>query len=384
MLSEANFLGQLSWVLESDSVCMALTHAGAHLAPVRYFRNRANPVQPYHISPWQGENHGLPGGTPDAIFRGDFFCLPFGKTEPELAMCNHGLTSAARWSFVRADSRNGLHSLEIEMKNALGAATVTRRFFLIDSENVIYDLTSVNGLSGEYTLGHHAVLRTPRREGALLVSTSPQVFGMTFPGPFADTANGERQSLAYGAEFTDLISVPSIVSEGAPVNCSSFPARAGFGDLLQVAVAADPGKPAWTTAVNTEEGYLWFSLRDPVFLPSTILWIEHYSRQSFPWNGRNCSLGLEDVCSYFDMGSAKSSARNEFSQRGIKTVQSFQSQKTFELRYAQGVALIPDRFGRVRHMKCDDNTVSFIDEDELTVIIRVQTRFLFGGALAKS
>jgi hypothetical protein len=35
-------------------------------------------------------------------------------------------------------------------------------------------------------------------------------------------------------------------------------------------------------------------------------------------------------------------------------------------------------------MKCDDNTVSFIDEDELTVIIRVQTRFLFGGALAKS
>ena len=384
MLSETNFLGHASWVLESDSVCMALTHAGAHMAPVHFLRDHASPVQPYHISPWQREKHGLPAGTPDAVFRGDFFCLPFGKTEPELAMCDHGLTSAGQWSFVAADSRNGLHSLEIEMKNALGSATVTRQFFLIDGENVIYDRTSVTGLRGKYTLGHHAVLRTPRREGALLVSTSPRIFGMTFPGPFANTAKGERQALAYGAEFTDLIAIPSIVPEGAPVNCSSFPARPGFGDLLQVAVTADRCKPAWTAAVNTEDGYLWFSLRDPVYLPSTILWIEHYSRQSFPWNGRNRSLGLEDVCSYFNLGSARSRAPNEFSRRGIKTVHSFQSKKTFELRYAQGVAPIPNRFGRVRHMKCDNNTVSFIDENELTVTIRVQIPFLFGGALAKS
>jgi hypothetical protein len=381
MLTEVRILGQASWLLESDSVRLAVTRAGAHLAPVHFFCDEAASVQPYHISPWQDRVGGLQEGTPHAVFRGDFFCLPFGHAEPQLGIGAHGRTAGARWSIANAESHDGVHTLQIVMENALGSGVVTRRFFLCDGENVVYDLTTVTELRGKFTFGHHAVARTPKQNEALLVSTSRQIFGMTYPGSFADAAQGERQSLALGAEFTSLKSVPAIDSDSPPVDCTRFPTRLGFGDLLQIAVAADPGKPAWTAAVNTEEGYLWYSLRNPALLPSTIFWIENCSRQKFPWNGENCSLGLEDVCSYFDKGSKASSNPNAFSQRGVETCYEFRPEQEFCIPYAQGVIRVPDRFGYVQHTHFDRASVSFTDENGIIVTAPIQTGFLFGQPL---
>jgi len=383
MLSEEIILGQPSWVLVSDEVYAAVTEAGAHLAPVTFFRNQVSKVLPYHISPWQGQVNGLLEGSSDAVLRGDFFCLPFGKPEPSDGMYAHGKTAGARWSFMDSESKEGLHSLRIFMENALHLATVTRQFLLCDGENVIYDSTSISGLDGAFPLGHHAVLRTPEQSQALLVSTSTQVFGMTFPAPFAAVEKGERQSLAIAAEFDSPKSVPSIDGNSGSIDCSAFPFRRGFGDLLQVAVEARCGQPAWTAAVNTQEGYLWFSLRDPALLPSTIFWIENCNRHSFPWNGRNCSLGLEDVCSYFDFGVSASRAPNVFSRRGIKTVQKFDRDQTFQLQYIQGAIRVPQGFRHVQDVRCDDGSATFVDVNGITATAAVQAGFVFGDHLKR-
>ena len=55
-----------------------------------------------------------------------------------------------------------------------------------------------------------------------------------------------------------------------------------------------------------DEGFLWFSLKDPAVLPMTMLWMENHGRHFPPWNGRNCCLGLEDLCGYFAGGYAPS------------------------------------------------------------------------------
>src|SRR5581483_1019207 len=102
-------------------------------------------------------------------------CLPFGYAEPGLEMRSHGRTAGQPWTLEEAKSQSGVHSLQVAMDNALQSARVTRRFLLRDGENVIYDLTAVEGLDGTYTIGHHAVLRTPQRDGSLLVSTSRQI-----------------------------------------------------------------------------------------------------------------------------------------------------------------------------------------------------------------
>ncbi|MGP8251234.1 MAG: hypothetical protein ACLQHF_04320 [Terracidiphilus sp.] len=348
------------------------------MAPVSFGVNDDVPILPYHISPWQGQENDFLSGTPEAVLRGDFFCLPFGRKDENISGPNHGNTSGSVWELVDSQTQHGVSRLRITMAGALGAASVTREFFLRDGENVVYDLTSIVRLEGAFPLGHHAVLRTPRKENSLLVSTGEIRYGMTFPGEFADPQQGAQQSLAVGAEFVELENLPSYKDHGVSLDCSRFPARRGCSDMVQVAPAVKRGEPAWTTAVNTEESYLWFSLRDPSLLPSTVVWIENCARQSSPWDGKNCSLGLEDVCSYFDQGTSASRKPNEFSSRGIPTTQSFSSQLVHEVPYIQGAVHVPPEFKHVRTVLCDHGSATFTDCNGLSVTTPVRTGFVFG------
>lgn len=381
MFAEETIAHQPSWVLESDCVRMAVTQAGAHLAPVYFFSNEASPVQPYHISPRQGEIPGLAESCSEAVLRGDFFCLPFGRAESARdSLYSHGRTAGYPWRLVGALSAGGLHTLQIAMDEALRSAQVTREFFLRDGENVIYDRTSVRGLEGAFPIGHHAVLRTPEGNARLLLSTAKIQFGMTYPGAFAQPEAGEHQALAIGAHLKSLAAVPSLGGSEV-VDCSAYPARCGCSDLLQVAVDPDPGQPAWSVAVSPEERYLWFSLRDARMLPSTIVWMENCGRQSAPWNGRTRLLGIEDVCSYFDCGITASRLPNVFSQHGVATVHQFQSHPICRISYVQGVMRIPQGFGRVQRVVCHSSRASFFDVQGRTAEAKVQTSFLYGEDL---
>ena len=360
---------------------MALTQVGAQMAPV-YFDLPLKPaVQPFYVSPWQCEDHSYLDGRSEGPLRGDFFCLPFGKADPGDGAPAHGRTSSSRWSFSGHRSKAGVHEIRIHLENALQSAAVTREFFLRDGETVVYDRTTVTNLAGVHTMGHHAVLRVPVRESGLLVSTSKLGFGMTYQGSFADPANGEYQSLAIGVELADLSSVPSIFKRFPNVDCSRYPTRRGFTDLLQIGIETEKGQPAWSAAVNCEEGYLWFSLRDPALLPSTILWIENGGRHRPPWSGRNCCLGIEDVCSLFDTGSMESSTANPFSERGIKTAHQFENERPVVIPYIQGVASTPSGFSHVHTVRCEENRVTFADSAGREACAGLQAGFVFGEQL---
>lgn len=378
MLQQEAIYGQNSWLLASDSVQMAVTHKGAQMAPVLFRSQLGRPIQPYHISPWQQEPSQVPDGASEAILRGDFLCLPFGYAEPELSMHAHGRAAGQLWKLERVSEQNGLHCLQIGMEHALRAARLTRRYLLRDGENVVYSLDAVQDLGGRYTIGHHPVLRTPRSPQALLVSTSPLRFGMSFPKPFTTPGSDERQALAIAATFDNTAQVPAFEGNGKTVDCSRYPARPGTSDLLQIALDCPPGQPAWTAAVNTEKNYLWFSLRDSALLPSTIFWIENCGRQSAPWKRRNCSLGLEDICGYFDLGSEISRQPNAFSERGIPTVQTFHPQQPFVLPYIQGAVDLPPGFGPVVEADFEPGRLRFGDQNGLHVTIAVDTEFVFG------
>ena len=381
MLVEDSVFGQSSWILESDCVRLGVTKVGAHMAPVSFNFNSSEPMLPYYISPWQGEDTSTLIGTPDAVLRGDFFCLPFGRSDQqESGSPNHGRTSAGRWNLVDSQAEGGISSLRIEMEDALGPAKVTRVFFLRDGENIVYDLTLIAELEGSFPFGHHAVLRMPRKQRSMLVSSGEIAYGMTFSGKFAEPKIGGRQSLAPATEVLDLAEVPSY-NRKKLFDCSRYPARRGCTDMLQLSAFIRHGEPAWTTAVNTEEGYLWFSLRDASLLPSTILWIENCARKRFPWNGRGCSLGLEDVCSYFDLGTLASRQPNEFSAQGIRTAHTFDPQRVFELPYIQGAVRVPLDFKHVRNVTCDHSTATFTDCNGLSVSTPVSSNFLFGECL---
>lgn len=79
-VATTHIVGRDSWLFGNDSVRVALTHDGGHMAPVTFFLPNKLIAEPYYVSPWGAEDLDVPADEPCVKFlRGDFFCAPFGN-----------------------------------------------------------------------------------------------------------------------------------------------------------------------------------------------------------------------------------------------------------------------------------------------------------------
>lgn len=340
---------QPSWILESPQVRLAVTKVGGQMAPVTFLRDSEKPVQPYHISPWQTEGlKDLPAPVLTAL-RGDWFCLPFGGNGTEFRQEKHpphGEVAGAAWSHVDTRHAGGRHTLVLAFEPQVRQGRITKELTLVDGHNAVYSRHLVTGFAGPAPCGHHATLAMPDATGVFRVSTSPIEFGMTNPSRFSDPAQGEYQSLAIAAPFTDLARVPLLERGAGAADLTRLPARRGHADLVQV--VNKPEGTAWTCATRTDEGWLWYALKDPRVLRSTLFWIENHGRHGSPWNGRNNCLGLEDVCAFFADGLVPSIEPNVLSKQGVRTAITLDAARPTEIRYAQGAVRVPEGFDEVK------------------------------------
>ncbi len=368
-------------ILSSDTVTLHITMEGGHMAPVVFFPGSPHPIQPYYISPWQDEP-GQPDEPVLRMLRGDFFCCPFGASPPWRGERHrvHGEPAYARWTGPRVIRKGAVVELSVAMETNVRPGRITKQLALRDGESVIYSQHTLEGYRGRMPLGHHAMLAPPDR-GVLRISTSPIRFGYTAPRVSAYTSGGEYYALARGARFTRLDRVPTIWKDEPATDCSVFPAREGFVDILSVYAAASH-RTAWTCAVASDAGYLWFSLKDPSVLPATTMWMENRGRHHPPWNGRNCCIGLEDLCSYHGEGLGASVGPNPIRALGIPTSVALHPKRPTVIRYIQGVARIPRSFDRVRKATFGTDRVTFMADSGDVVEVSVRHRFLFDGLLA--
>jgi hypothetical protein len=138
--------------------------------------------------------------------------------------------------------------------------------------------------------------------------------------------------------------------------------------------------PAWTTAVNTKQRYLWFSLKDPALLPATIFWMSNGGRHMAPWNGRNCCIGLEDVCGHFADGIKPSATKNPINQAGFATAVKLTKAKPTVVPYIQGCMPTPAGFDCVASVEFDPGRVTFHSESGKAVSAVVHHEFLAGAS----
>lgn len=382
-LSQGQTESQSTWTLASDQVELQVTRLGAQTAPVTFYRNETNPVRPYYVSPWQGERRDLSAVPVLVPLRGDFFCLPFGGNAKEFRGERHpphGETAGSPWTLVRRRDRDGVHALDLALATQVRPGRVKQTIALKDGENVVYKRTTIEGFAGPASMGHHAILALPADERALLISTRPFAFGMTAPFLFSDPAKREYQALAIGARFTDLARVPSRFRDEGDQDCSAFPARRGYADLLQTFSTHGAG-PDWLAAVNTRDGYLFYTLKDAAVLPARTLWMENHGRHGAPWDGRNACLGVEDTCSFFDLGVAESAASNAVSALGIPTAHELKRGRPFHVNYIQGAIRVPPGFGNVARAEFDPDRATFHSITGQTATARVDVRFLTTGQL---
>lgn len=331
--------GQPSVPVTSDLVTAFVTVRGGHLGPVS-FQLPSQVVQPFSIAPWAEET--LDPKTAQMIrsLRGDFFCAPFGGNETSYEGERHpphGDTANLDWD-LRAEGLSILGDLELRTRRGHVGKTITLR----RGETNLYLAHEISGMSGALNYGHHAMLRfdSPGR-----LYTSPFLRGQVLPTPFENPAQGGYSSLRPGGRFESLCEVT--MSDGKVADLSKFPAREGFEDLVMI--SADPKSLlAWNAVVFPEQGYMWFSLRDPGSLASTVLWHSNGGRHYAPWNGRHRAvLGVEDVTSYFHYGLAESCAPNPVSEEGIPTCVKLRPDQTFHVPYIMGVAPLPSGFEEI-------------------------------------
>jgi hypothetical protein len=371
-----------SWVIENDAVRMALTLKGGHMAPVTFFQKSDAPVQPYYVSPWQGEGLSVQPAVLGPL-RGDFFCMPFGgdSVVKGVTHTTHGEPATGAWRAGGLEHAGNLTRVTLTMTGSILKGRISKSVSLVAGQNTVYIRHVLEGFDLRAPLGHHATLAGGDQPDALLLSTSPLQFGRVSPRPpHTFASDGEYNALLSGASFRGLDKVPTVWKEMPFDSCLSFPRRRGFCDVIQLYNKQNAG-PAWVTAVNPSEGWLWFALKDPAVLPSTLFWMENYGRHAAPWRGRNCCLGLEDVCGYFAMGLAASAKRNELNEKGIPTTLKLTPLRPTAVNYIQGVARIPKGFGRVQTVRFKEGAADFVGESGKTVPVTVDHSFLFSGVV---
>jgi len=372
---------QRSWIMRSRDVELAVTQTGGHMAPVTFYRQSRRPVQPYYINPWHGE--GMKITEPVLVpLRGDFFCLPFGAP----GRCRgkeyqtHGEPAGAKWKLLELSKDGPTTAMTLSIKTKAPAGKVTKRLQLLDGETVVYVQHVLEGFSGAFPCGHHATLAVPEKPGSVQIALSPFRWAMTNPTQVGDPAAREYQSLAINKRFKDLEHAPLIWRDPPTGDYTSFPVRKGFTDLL--ACFNKPGSgPAWTTATVGKEGYLWFSLKDPRVLPTTMLWLADGGRHGEPWNGRNRCLGLEEICSFFAEGLGLSTRPNVLSKAGIPTAIKLSPRKTTTINYIEGVIKVPRGFKKVKQVLLSGGRATFISTTGKKVAAAVQHEFLRSGKL---
>ena len=372
---------QPSWVVRSSDVELAVTQLGGHMAPVSFYHQSSAPVQPYYINPWHADCQRI--DEPVLVpLRGDFFCLPFGAACRYRAEdCRtHGEPAGARWRLLAATKAAGVTTLTLAMKTRLPLGRITKRLSLVDGHNAVYVQHTLAGFSGRFPLGHHATLAMPAEPRTVHVATSPIRFGTTNPTPPGDPGQGAYYCLAVNRQFQHLSRVPTILANEPFADCSAFPTRKGFCD--QLAVFHKPEVfPAWTTATFEKQGFLWFSLKDAAVLPALMMWVENHGRHPAPWSGRNCCLGLEDVCGFLAEGLAASLRPNTLSKAGIPTAVALSPGAPTIVNYIQGVVKVPPGFKKVKSVSLDCEKVKFVSVTGKKVSAPVRHEFLKTGRL---
>lgn len=310
-----------------------LTSLGAMLTNFTAVLPDGREVSPLHKASWLEEQ--LPGGIPPFLagLQGEFPCVPFG-TAPRGPLARDwagSFPSPDPWPHGFAANNNWQIAPD-------GPHAVRARITYPETEPVHRLSRCVRGVKGEAAvdialgvhtrrkgrlpIGVHPVFRLPEKVGLarLCPGGYDQIFG--YPGD-----NGGQPAFEYSSpfRFEDLTGL-------------------GFDPLtLPYAVASETllllsGTERSFALENHAENYRVSLDWDAQAFPSLLLWISNCGRRAAPWNGRHRALGVEPVCSAFDLGPSISVTDNLLTHAGVQTARMLTPDQTFTTGYRISVA----------------------------------------------
>ena len=365
----------------STRVC--ITRTAGMMAPVTFFADSDSPIQPYHIAPWCNE-----GTAPDlipllAVLRGDFFCAPFGgNDEPfdDVQYLPHGEAANETWDCVDVRDTVDGSAIHLTQTQKLRAGRIHKRIAVVEGQSVVYSRHDLEGFDGPMCFGHHPNLYVPPEAGAGKLSFAPIRHAHTYVHPTERPEERGYSILKPDAAIEDLTRCPTI--DGETTDLTRYPSRRGYEDLVMLC-AAEGLRFGWTAFALPKLGYVWFSLKDPRVLVSTLLWMSNGGRHMPPWNGRHVNvIGLEEITAFFHEGLASSAKKNFINEMGVPTHRVLKPNETHSIPFIQGVARIPLEFKGVSRIEAaDKEALRIVDEAEREVTVAVDWKFLERGSI---
>jgi hypothetical protein len=357
--------------LRSDRLTLGVTETGGHLSDVRFTLPGGREVAPMHVAPWADEE--LPPETPPIlrVLRGDFFCAPFGASDlvPEETRV-HGLPANGTWRLLEA----GDSAIDAVLDGQVMGASVTKHVEVRSGETIVYQRHTLAGGRGRLPVGYHAMLRA---DSPLQLGFSRWTMALSMPKPEEEPPLG-RALLASNQTIGDLRRAKR--ADGGEVDLTVFPSPERYESIWML--VADRTPPfAWTAATSADQGWVWFSLKDPRVLPETLLWLSNGGRDYPPWNGRHRRvIGLEEICGYFHLGHAASTGDNPLAAKGIPTAADLTPERPLIVSYLFGLAAIPPGFGAVADIAEVTDGVNLIDAGGRKVFAACDVSFLRNSA----
>jgi len=274
--------------------------------------------------------------------RGDWVCLPFGtpgKPRTDLDTrwlegldvnlespddTQHGSCANSRWVLESEEA----HALSISFAPDVRfpIARIERRITVADGNPAIHCETRVAARRDcELQWGVHPTFRLPPSPGSFEIAFGAgKLTVLTYPGIFEKGVS--RVAHARVCDGLDL--VPMI--DGTTRSFSSLPLPFDTEELLLVA-----GHNGEARLTNKSERYRVVMNWDPSVFPSVLVWISNRGRGFAPWNGRFLGLGIEPVCSAFDLGYAHAiNAHSPLRALGIPTAARFSSGDELVTKYS--------------------------------------------------
>ena len=324
----------MTW-LRWDKGHARMVPVGAMLTDLNLQLPDGRMVAPLHKAPWLGE--ALPDDVPPLLtgLQGEWPCVPFGSS-PEGSLAGdwavsspppdpwpHGFAAHHAWQI----SSNGPSEAQAEILYPDGDPVhhLTRRVCgVAGSARVEIDLEIHMRRASTLPVGVHPVFRLPDRVGAARICPGRYERVYCYPG---DTGGRPAFSASGPFRFDTLTDL-----DFDPLN---LPYASRSETLLLLS-----GTDGSFALENRAEQYRLTLDWDARAFPSLMLWISNGGRLAHPWSGRHRALGVEPICSAFDLGSVISGEDNPLVRMGIKTAHSLRTDRPFRTRYGISVSAL--------------------------------------------
>lgn len=311
---------------------LSVERFGARLGPLLFVLPDGRQVAPLAVAPWFSENFDSSREPLYHRLRGEWPCVPFGVARarhsvlgwpeglaPGFLDAAHGYCSSQEWEVLEASDR--CIALGIDYPACHPVARIERFIRpVVDQPAVELALAITTRSDCSLPIGLHPTLALPNGLGRWYVDLVPWELVATYPYlPIPD-------SVVVPGQFVPISAVPTVA--GKLMDARFFPPEFAAEELLQILHTNGQLR-----VVNEGERFSFELSWNQKHFPSLILWISHQGLKTPPWNGRFSTLGVEPVCSAFDLGTVTARNKNPINSRGVRTVYEFHAGEAFTTSY---------------------------------------------------